>query len=62
MEACDGLMSKSGYQLLWDVADGGFRRRAPLAVDVKAALELEIAHKVAKQKRSEPTWRHATVA
>jgi hypothetical protein len=50
MEACDDLMSKSRYKLLRDIADGRSRRRATLAVDVKAASELEIAHKVAKQK------------
>jgi hypothetical protein len=50
MEACDDLMSKSRYQLLRDIADGRYRRRATLAVDVKAASELEIAHKVAKEK------------
>jgi hypothetical protein len=52
MEACDGLMSKSGYQLLRDVAGDGSRRRALLAVVVKAASELEIAHKVANKKEA----------
>ena len=45
-------ISKSGYQLLRDLAGGGSRRRASLTVDVKAASELEIAHKVAKQKKA----------
>ena len=61
MEACDGLMSKSGYQLLRDVTGGGYRQGSALKVMSKPRRSSKSPIKEPTTKKRADLWGPAPV-